>query len=88
MAVVETRVFKSGNSAAVRLPGELSLPVGTLVRLEKVGSKLTIVPAVDPSEERRRMRALADEIEAIWREAPYHEIEEREPIEFPDRPGL
>ena len=88
MGAIATKVFKSGNSAAVRLPAELEVPIGTEVTVERVGGKIVIQPVDDPEEHRRRMRALVEEIEAIWKEAPYHEIEERAPIEFPERPGL
>lgn len=88
MGVIETKAFKSGNSVAVRLPSGLGVTAGTLVRIERVGSKLMIVPVFDQAAEKARMRTLIDEIEAIWAEAPYHAVEERAPIEFPIRPGL
>lgn len=88
MGIIESRTFKSGNSVAVRLPKELGFAAGTAVTIEKIGNKLEIKPAIDPEEQRRRNKAMADEIRAIWAKAPYHEIEKREPIEFPERPGL
>lgn len=89
MGVIETKVFKSGNSAAVRLPAELGFPVGTSVQIERVGESLKIQPTANASEERRKLRELLDRIDAIWKDAPDHpDRGKRHPIEFPDRPGL
>lgn len=88
MGIVEGKTFRSGNSVAVRLPKELGFEAGTAVTIEKIGSRLEIRPAVDPDEEKRKLREMLDEIAAIWADAPYREIEKREPIEFPERPGL
>ena len=87
--VVESKVFKAGNSAAVRLPKELGFPPGTAVKIEKVGTKLTVTPVEDPEEIRRDNLAMVEEIRTIWAAAggpPPREV--REPIEFPERPGL
>ena len=43
MAVV-TRVFKSGNSAAVRLPRELAVAVGTELEIERDGEVIHLRP--------------------------------------------
>ncbi len=94
MGIIEGRTFKSGNSVAVRLPRELGFEAGTAITLEKVGNRLEIklavdpVPAVDPVEEKRKLTEMLDKIKAIWTDAPYREIEQREPIEFPERHGL
>jgi antitoxin VapB len=80
-----TRTFKSGNSVAVRLPKGFEIPDGMDVELDKAGDTVTIRLARDPEDVRRRMRQLLDDLEAI---GPVGEIEKREPIEFPDRPGL
>ena len=80
-----TRTFKSGNSVAVRLPKGFAIPAGTEVELDKTGDTVTLRVARDPAEVRQRMRKLIEELEAI---GPMGEIEERETIEFPDRPGL
>lgn len=89
MGVIESKTFKSGNSVAVRLPKELGFAAGTPVRIERNGTTLTIRPAFDPAEERRKWLAVLDDIEAIWDAAggpPTPEV--REPDIFPDRPGL
>jgi antitoxin VapB len=82
---VHTKTFKSGNSVAVRLPKGFAIPEGVEVELDKRGDTVTIRLTRDAAEVRRRMRKLIDELEAI---GPIGEVEKREPIEFPDRPGL
>ncbi len=82
---VHTKTFKSGNSVAVRLPKGFAIPEGTEVELDKAGDVVTIRLARDPAKVRNRMRKLIEELEEIGRTG---EIEKREPIEFPDRPGL
>jgi antitoxin VapB len=82
---IHTRTFKSGNSVAVRLPKGFAIPEGAEVELDKAGDVVTIRLTRDPAEVRNRMRKLIEELEAI---GPVGEIEEREPIEFPNRTGL
>lgn len=87
--VVETKTFKSGNSVAVRLPKELGLEAGAEVTIRKIGNRLEIAPRIDPEQEKRALLEMLDEIRAIWEEAGGPpEPGRREPIEFPDRPGL
>ena len=86
---VETRTFKSGNSVAVRIPKELGFEAGTEVTIRRIGNRLEIAPLLDPAQERQALRDMLDEIRAIWEEAGGPpEPQRREPIEFPDRPGL
>jgi antitoxin VapB len=82
---VHTKTFRSGNSVAVRLPKGFAIPEGVEVELDKSGDVVTIRLARDPAEVKKRMRKLIEELEAIGCSG---EIEKREPIEFPDRPGL
>lgn len=82
---VHTRTFKSGNSVAVRLPKGFDIPEGTEVELDKSGDVVTLRLTRDAAQVKRRMRKLIEELEAI---GPIGEIQKREPIEFPDRPGL
>ena len=82
---VQTKTFKSGNSVAVRLPKGFGIPEGTEVELDKSGDIVTIRLTRDEAEERRRMLAGLDALKALPK--PRHK-EKREPIEFPDRPGL
>ncbi|MBN1575788.1 MAG: AbrB/MazE/SpoVT family DNA-binding domain-containing protein [Chitinispirillaceae bacterium] len=45
--MIETKVFKSGNSQAIRLPKNYRLKSDT-VRLNRIGNVLVIVPKDDP----------------------------------------
>ena len=85
MGAIETKTFKSGNSVAIRLPKELGFLADMAVTIERVGNALQIVPMVDPAEEKRQLDELVAALRAI---GPVGEIEPREPIDFPDRPGL
>ncbi|HEX8553201.1 MAG TPA: AbrB/MazE/SpoVT family DNA-binding domain-containing protein [Sphingomonas sp.] len=89
MGAIQGKVFKSGNSAAVRLPKELGLDIGTLITIRKDGDRITIEPTEDPEDIRRDLREMGEQIAALWAAAggpPEPEV--REPIEFPERPGL
>lgn len=55
MPTITAKVFKSGNSQAIRLPKALRLPTRT-VQIEKTGRGLLIL---DPSAEAKRVKALA-----------------------------
>ena len=85
MNMPQTRTFKSGNSEAVRLPQGIGFGVGVAVNVERDGDRVVITPARDPSEEKRKLKELVATLKAIGRAG---EVEERAPIEFPDRPGL
>ena len=89
MSVIESRTFKSGNSVAVRLPRELGFAADTAITIEKIGHSLRITPLADPVEEKRKLAELIDALRDIWKDAPPGDGRgEREPIDFPDRPGL
>jgi antitoxin VapB len=72
-----TRVFKSGNSQAVRIPAELAYDDLSLeLKITRMGDVITIFPA---------RHSLKDAV-AILRDMPKPpEIEAREPIEVPER---
>ena len=55
MSTVTTKVFKSGNSQAIRLPKAWRLATNT-VQIEKTGRGLLIL---DPKAEVKRVKALA-----------------------------
>jgi antitoxin VapB len=86
MGAQQTRTFKSGNSEAVRLPQGVGFGVGVTVNVERDGDRVVITPARNPAEEKARLRALIADLQAIG--APPGGAEEREPFEFPERPGL
>jgi len=74
-----TRVFKSGNSQAVRIPAELAYADMSLdLKITRVGDVITIFPA---------RHSLKDAV-AILRDLPKPpDIEFREPIDVPERDG-
>ena len=79
MNAYRTKTFKSGNSTAVRLPKELEIEPGVEVEIERNGRDITI----------RRKRMTNKELVEALRKLPRPSyVQEREPIEFPDRPGL
>jgi antitoxin VapB len=85
MGMHETKTFKSGNSEAVRLPQGIGFGVGVAVHVERDGDRVVITPARNAAEEKRKLHDLVEALQAIGRSG---EVQERDPIEFPDRPGL
>jgi antitoxin VapB len=81
-----SRTFKSGNSVAVRLPKGFAIPAGVDIQLAKTGDTVTIKLMRDPAEVRRRLRQLTADLEAIG--APPDGVQQRDPFDWPDRPGL
>jgi len=72
-----TRVFKSGNSQAVRIPAEMAYAEGvTELSISRSGDVITVFP------QRQDLKAMVEKL----RELPVpSKIEKREPIELPDR---
>ena len=85
MNAVTSKTFKSGNSVALRLPRALGIAADVEMRIEKEGDALVVRPVKDPAEEKRKLTELVAALAALPNP---DEIEVREPIEFPDRPGL
>lgn len=83
---VHTKAFKSGNSVAVRLPKGFAIPAGAELELDKTGDTVTIRVTRDTAEAQRRMRATFEAMKAIG--APPGGVQQRDPFDFPDRPGL
>jgi antitoxin VapB len=75
--MARTRVFKSGNSQAVRIPAELAY-VDTNIDLEinRLGDVITIVPA---------RHNLKDAVAALRRMPKPSRVEKRQPIQIPLR---
>lgn len=72
-----TRVFKSGNSQAVRIPAELAYDDATVeLDIQRHGDVITLVPV---------RQNLADMVARLRALPVPDEIEVREPIELPDR---
>lgn len=82
---IHSKTFKSGNSVAMRLPKALGIPAGADVELLRNGNRVTIQLSVDPAQAKRRWLAALDALDRLPKPGA---IEQREPIEFPDRPGL
>jgi len=80
MKIVTSRTFRNGNSEAVRLPSDMAFGIGTEVEIVKQGDSVTIrrKPTMTPREL----------VEALAKLPKPSKIQEREPIEFPERPGL
>jgi antitoxin VapB len=85
MGAHETRTFKSGNSVALRLPKSLAIGPDERMLIEQNGDVLTVRRVKDPAEEKRKLMELVEALKAIGRPG---EVQKREPIEFPERPGL
>jgi antitoxin VapB len=75
--MARTRIFKSGNSQAVRIPAELAYDnVNVDLEIRRPGDVITIFPVRD---------SLKDVCDTLLRMRTPPEIEGREPIEVPDR---
>ncbi len=79
--VVHSRTFKSGNSVAVRLPKRFQIAAGTEVELIDDGNSVTI---------RRKPKLTTKQLVTALRTlgTPPDGVQEREPFEYPERPGL
>ncbi|WGM38060.1 AbrB/MazE/SpoVT family DNA-binding domain-containing protein [Caulobacter sp. NIBR1757] len=79
MNEISSKTFKSGNSAAVRLPKDFGFGIGVDITLVRKGDVITIA----------RKRPSIQEMIQRLREIPVpSEIEVRDPDIFPDREGL
>lgn len=85
---VHTKTFKSGNSVAVRLPKGLGIGPNETFEITRHGDTLTARRIPSKEEEAERLGRFRAMLEELKRLGPVGEIEKREPIEFPDRPGL
>jgi antitoxin VapB len=83
------KVFKSGNSVAVRLPKGFGFEEGDDITLEQKGAKVVLARDYDPDAALANNRALVEEIRAIWDAAGGPPPPEKRNADiFPDRPGL
>lgn len=76
---VTSRTFRSGNSDAVRLPKDITFGPGVEVEIERNGDVVTMRP---------KRPSVAEMIAELRRLPKPGGVQERTPIEFPDRPGL
>lgn len=82
MGAFQTRTFKSGNSIALRLPRALGIGADEKMVIEQNGATFNFRHAVDLAEEKRKLLQMLDELRALPKPRA---IQEREPIEFPER---
>jgi antitoxin VapB len=77
MSMARTRVFKSGNSQAVRIPAELAYADTDMdLEITRLGDIITIFPA---------RGSLRDAVAALRRMPKPTRVEKRRPIEVPLR---
>lgn len=75
--MASTRIFKSGNSQAVRIPAELAYSETDVeFTITRLGDVITIFPA---------QQNLKDAVAALRAMPKPAGVEKREPIEMPDR---
>jgi antitoxin VapB len=75
--MTSTRAFRSGNSQAVRIPAELAYSdTDVELTITRHGDVITIFPV------RQNLRSAVARLRAMPKPAA---VEEREPIEVPDR---
>ena len=84
-ATAKTSAFKTGNSVAVRLPKAFGIRPGEELQLVQNGPIISIQRVVDPAYEKAQVKELVRRLREL---GPVENPEPREPIEFPDRPGL
>ncbi len=78
--MAKTRVFKSGNSQAVRIPAELAYTdTAQDLSIQRNGDVLTIMPA------RLNLRSAVTRLRNMPKPP---DVEMRDPITVPDRAGL
>lgn len=81
MGVVDSKVFRSGNSEAVRLPKEVAYGEEIEVTITRTGDVITIRP--------KKKQSVAEMIERMRRiGAPEDGVQTRDPFEDPERTGL
>ncbi|MDO9338557.1 MAG: AbrB/MazE/SpoVT family DNA-binding domain-containing protein [Caulobacteraceae bacterium] len=79
MNAITSKTFKSGNSAAVRLPKDLGFGIGVDVTIVRSGDVITIT---------RKRPSIQDMLRKLQELPAPGEIEVRDPDIFPDRQGL
>ena len=85
---VHTKTFKSGNSVAVRLPRALAIAEGETIAAKRNGDIITLRIIPSAAEEAERLARFKEMLATLKKIGPVGEIQKREPIEFPERPGL
>lgn len=70
----------------MRLPKGLGFGIGTEVLVEREGERVVLTPVSDPAAEKKRLLGMLARLQAIG--APADGVQDRDPFEFPERPGL
>lgn len=89
MGAIERTIFESDGSAAVLLPEELGLAIGSAVLFERVGNKIELTLKDDPPvDEKQKLAEFIAALREIWADAPPHpDRGRRDIIEAPERIG-
>ena len=82
---VKTSAFKTGNSVAVRLPKGFGVKPGVEFELVRGHRNIELRAVVDPDAERAKVLEIVRRLIEL---GPVKTPQVRDPIEFPDRPGL
>jgi antitoxin VapB len=81
MTTATAKTFINGNSEAIRLPKGIAYGAGTEMIMIRRGKVTTLYP--------KPKRSVADMIAALRDLGPPETaLQARDPLEFPDRPGL
>ncbi len=81
MEHIDSKVFRSGNSEAIRIPKSMAFGADIDVTISRVGDALWIRP-------KAQRPSLSDMATTLLAMGPLSEIETRQPDVWPDRPGL
>jgi antitoxin VapB len=81
MEHLDSKVFRSGNSEAVRIPKSLAFGADIDVTVSRIGESLWI----RPKGKRPSLAEMAAKLHAM---GPVTEVEARVPFDFPERRGL
>lgn len=87
-AIVWSRTFRSGDDIAVCLPAVLGIEEGVEFELIENGHAIVLKPVDTPEMTAKKLANWRKMLEDLRARGPVGEIEVREPIEFPERPGL
>lgn len=85
MGIVESKTFRTGTGVAVELPPEVAFAPGVSVTIERHGDMLTVRQHPSDEEQQERWSTMIEALRTLPRPPS---VEQREPIEFPERPGL
>ncbi|MBV8970747.1 MAG: hypothetical protein JO290_00480 [Sphingomonadaceae bacterium] len=87
-AITRSKVFLPDRGMALHLPDSLGISEGAEYELIDHGVEIVLMPVRPPESPTEREAQWTKMIDAMRALGPVGEIEVREPIEFPDRPGL